>query len=148
MLHRGSRDPKVAAVSRVPMFANFSHRELEFLAKEMDEVDVAAGTTLTTQGKPNHTFHIILEGAANVDVDGGTVAKLGEGDFFGEISMLARGDAMATVVATAPTRLMVLSHEQFRDAVRGNEHLLAAVMEAMAERLRDNSQTTAERARQ
>ena len=54
---------------------------------------------------------------------------------------------MATVVTTAPARLMVLSHEQFRDAVRGNEHLLAAVMDAMAERLREKGLTTADPAR-
>ena len=147
VLKRGGKDPKIEGLGKVPLFAQCSHRELEFLSGEMDEVDVGPGEALTTQGKPNHTFHIILEGAADVQVDGKPAAKLGAGDFFGEISMLDRGSATATVVATAPTRLMVMSHGQFRDAVRGDEQLFQAVMGAMAERLRENGLTTAERAR-
>ena len=71
-----------------------------------------------------------------MDVDGRRRRTLNRGDFFGEISMLDRGPATATVVASAPSRLMVMSHAQFRDAVKGNDELLSKVMAAMGERLR------------
>ena len=64
---------------------------------------------------------------------------MGPGSFFGEISILDRGPATATVVTTTPGRLMVMSHAQFRDAIKANDQLLAQVMSVMAERRRRDS---------
>ncbi|TMD72925.1 MAG: cyclic nucleotide-binding domain-containing protein, partial [Chloroflexi bacterium] len=61
------------------------------------------------------------------------------GSFFGEISMLDRGPATATVVTSGPSKVMVMSHAQFRDAIRANDQLLSQVMAVMAERLRRDS---------
>ncbi len=59
-----------------------------------------------------------------------------KGDFFGEISMLDRGLASATVTTTKDARLLVMSHAQFRDAVKASDPLLVKVLAAMGERLR------------
>jgi CRP-like cAMP-binding protein len=67
---------------------------------------------------------------------GKPVADLGPGDFFGEIGMLDNGPATATVVADGPGEAMVLSHVQFRDAIKGNDKLALQVLAAVAERLR------------
>jgi CRP-like cAMP-binding protein len=61
-----------------------------------------------------------------------------QGAFFGEISMPDRGPATATVVTKTPTRLMVMSHLQFRDAVKGNDQLLSHVLSVAAGRLRSD----------
>jgi CRP-like cAMP-binding protein len=61
---------------------------------------------------------------------------LKKGDFFGEISMLDRGLASATVTTTKDARLLVMSHAQFRDAVKASDPLLVKVLAAMGERLR------------
>jgi CRP-like cAMP-binding protein len=132
-------DPKVEALSRVPLFSGCSRKELEFLASRTDEVDVKADHTLIKQGSPSDSFYVLLEGAANVDVDGKPRPALHAGDFFGEISMLDRGPATATVVTTAPVRAMVMSHAQFRDAIKGSDSLLSAVIAAAADRLRRDS---------
>jgi CRP-like cAMP-binding protein len=42
-------------------------------------------------------------------------------------------------VADGPVEAMVLSHAQFRDAIKGNDNLAMQVIAAMAERLRANS---------
>jgi CRP/FNR family transcriptional regulator, cyclic AMP receptor protein len=129
-------DPKVDALARVPLFARCTRKELEFLATRTDEVDVKAGRTLIQQGSPADTFYVLLDGEADVQVDGRPRPPLRAGSFFGEISMLDRGPATATVVTTTPARLMVMSHMQFRDAIKANDQLLGQVMGAMAERLR------------
>ena len=129
-------DPKVDALSRVPLFANSPRKELEFLASRTDEVDVEAGRTLIRQGTPSDTFYVVLDGEAEVEVDGKARPPLTAGSFFGEISMLDRGPATATVVAKTPIRLMVMSHAQFRDAVKGNDQLLSHVLSVAAGRLR------------
>jgi CRP-like cAMP-binding protein len=129
-------DPKVKALKEVPLFAHASQKELEFLASRMDETPAPAGTELTRQGSSGNTFYVLLDGEADVTIDGKHRRTLKPGDFFGEISMLDRGPATATVVAKTPVRLMVMSHAQFRDAVKANDDLLLHVMSAMGERLR------------
>ncbi|HET9782151.1 MAG TPA: cyclic nucleotide-binding domain-containing protein [Candidatus Dormibacteraeota bacterium] len=104
-----------------------------------DEVDVEQGRTLIKQGEPSDTFYVLLEGEADVVIDGKHRRALGAGDFFGEISMLDRGPATATVTTTKPSRMMVMSHMQFRDAIKGNQDLLLQVLQAVAERLRSDS---------
>jgi len=129
-------DPKLKALSQVPLFAHLSKREREFIASRCDEVDVNAGRQLTTQGKPGDSFYLLLDGEAKVEVDGKPRPTLKTGDFFGEISMLDRGLATATVTSTKDSQLLVMSHAQFRDAIKANESLLVKVLAAMGERLR------------
>jgi CRP-like cAMP-binding protein len=133
---RSMSDPKTKSLSEVPLFAGCTRKELDFLASRTDEVDVPAGRRLTNQGEPADSFYVLLDGEADVDVDGKFRRTLKVGDFFGEISMLDRGAATATVVTRAPCRMMVMSHAQFRDAIKANDTLLGQVMAAMGGRLR------------
>jgi CRP-like cAMP-binding protein len=132
-------DHKIEALGRVPLFAGCSRKDLEFLITRTDEVDVPAGQTLIKQGSPGDTFYLLLDGQASVQVDGRDRPPLGPGSFFGEISILDRGPATATVATATPARLMVMSHAQFRDAIKANDQLLGQVMSVMAERLRRDS---------
>jgi CRP-like cAMP-binding protein len=129
-------DPKLAALSRVPLFARCTRKELEFIAREGDEVNVGPGKTLIRQGRPGDTFYIQLEGTSEVKVDGKRRRVMNTGDFFGEISMIDRGAGTATVTTLTPGRLFVMSHAQFRDAIKANDTLMVKVLLAMGERLR------------
>jgi CRP/FNR family transcriptional regulator, cyclic AMP receptor protein len=136
---------KTEALKRVPLFSQLTKRELEFIATRADEVEVRAGKKLTTQGRPGDSFYILLDGEAYVDVDGKPRRTLKAGDFFGEISMLDRGLASATVMAKTDARLLVMSHAQFRDAIKGSDGLLVKVLAAMGERLRSDMEARAKR---
>ena len=129
-------DPKLDALSRVPLFAHCTRKELDFIAREGDEVNVKAGKTLIRQGQPGDTFYIQLEGKSQVEVDGKKRRVLGPGDFFGEISMVDRGAGTATVTTVTDGRLFVMSHSQFRDAVKANDAIMVKVLRVMGERLR------------
>jgi len=131
-------DHKIPALARVPLFEHLTKRELEFIAREGDEVEVPAGRVLIREGKPGDTFYVILEGEAEVVVGSKPRTVLKKGDFFGEISMLDQGEGTATIVTTAPCRLMVMSHAQFRDVVKSHDGILVKVLEAMARRLRSD----------
>ena len=138
MLLEMGADRKLIAIGRVPLFARLSKRELEFIAKEGDEVNVPAGKTLTRQDRQGDTFYVLLDGEAEVKVDGKRRRVLKPGDFFGEISMLDRGVATATVTTLTDARLFVMSHAQFRDAIKGSDQLMLKVLKAMGERLRED----------
>ena len=131
-------DPKVDRLTRVPLFAAISKRDLEFVASRIDEVSLKPGLTLIREGQPTEAFFILESGHVQVTRAGKPAARLGPGDFFGEIGMLDRGPATATVVTDGPVEAMVLSHSQFRDAIKGNDSLALQVIAAMAQRLRAN----------
>ncbi len=129
-------DSKTDLLSRVPLFSQLSKRELEFVASRADEVEAPKGQTLTTQGRLGDSFYVLLDGEAGVEIDGEPRRTLKTGDFFGEISMLDRGLATATITTRTPARLLVMSHAQFRDAIKSSDGLLVKVLAAMGERLR------------
>ncbi len=130
---------KVDRLKAVPLFSHCSKRELEFLATRMDEITLQAGETLLVQGQPTDTFYVLLGGEVEVSRDGRPLKHLKAGDFFGEIGMLDRGLATATVKTTQPAETLAMSHAQFRDAIKGNDALVLQVMAAMAQRLRENA---------
>ena len=132
-------DARIELLRRVPIFAGLKRDQLAFVATRVDEVDVPAGKVRVTQGEPNHALHIIVDGEAEVTVDQKPRRKLSAGDFFGEISMLDRRSATATVRAGGPLRLLVLSHSQFRDAIKGDPDLTMAMLTAMCERLESDA---------
>ena len=137
----GMSDPKLDRLSRVPLFAGVSTRELEFVASRVDEVSLKPGQTVITEGQPTEAFFILESGHVQVTRGGEPVNRLGPGDFFGEIGMLDRGPATATVVTDGPVEAMVLSHTQFRDAIKANDNLALQVIAAMAKRLRADGST-------
>ena len=73
-----------------------------------------SGEELTKEGRLAQEFFVIDEGAAEVRRDGERIAELGAGDFFGEIGLLEGGTRTATVIATTPLRLIVMSAQEFR----------------------------------
>src|ERR1700686_2787370 len=117
-------DPKGEAMGRVPLFARCTRKGLEFLASRADEVELKANSTLIKQGDASDCFYVLLEGEAAVEVDGKARPSLHGGDFFGEIGMLDRGPATATVITITPARAMVMRHAQFRDAIKTSDSLL------------------------
>lgn len=128
-------DRKIEQLRKMPIFARCAKSEIANLALNSDEVDIAEGKTLIEQDKPNHTFYLLLKGEVEVSVRGLPTVKLGPGDCFGEISMIAPGPATATVVTTSPVELLVMSHAQFHNAVKSDENIAIKVLEVMAERL-------------
>ncbi len=135
----GVSDRKVDRLAAVPLFSSCSKRDLDFLASRIDEVQLKPRQTVIKEGQPTESFFILKSGNVQVTRGGKPVARLGPGEFFGEIGMLDRGPASATVVTDGPVEAMVLSHAQFRDAIKGNDSLAFQVIAAMAERLRANA---------
>jgi CRP-like cAMP-binding protein len=97
-----------ARLAAIPLFAGLGDDDLSLLAGAARGVAVDAGETLAAQGRPGHAVYAIESGTAKVVADGATRARLGPGDVFGEMAMLATGHRTASVVATSPMRLIAL----------------------------------------
>ena len=102
-------------LARVPLFADLDPERREQLAGVCDEIEVAPGTVLTKEGDFGFAMFAIVEGAADVIQGDKVIRSLGAGSVFGEIAILSGGRRTATVVATAPTKLItVLNRDVWR----------------------------------
>jgi CRP-like cAMP-binding protein len=120
----------------VPLFQGLSSKDLDRLGPMVDEVDVGANRPLAVEDTLGHEFFVLLEGTCEVRVGDETVAELHAGDFFGEIALLERDRRTATVIATMPARVAVMTRSAFRDMSRRypeiGERLRTAIDERMS----------------
>lgn len=98
-----------ARLRTIKLFETFSEDEIHEVSPFADEISVPEGKVLVREGDYSYEFMGIEEGTAEVTRDGGHVADLGPGDFFGEIGLLERGLRTATVTAKTPMRLITLT---------------------------------------
>jgi len=136
------KNAKVELLRSVPLFSQCSKRELETIAGIADEVDIGEATELTKQGDRGREFGVIVEGSASVAADGKEIASLRSGDFFGEIALISDVPRTATVTATSPVRLLVLSARDFRRLMRESPAVQNKVLQALAHRVAELSTRT------
>jgi CRP/FNR family cyclic AMP-dependent transcriptional regulator len=131
------KNAKLELIKRVPLFGGCSRRELDEIAAIADELSIAEGTELTHEGATGHEFLVLIDGSADVRRKGRTINTLGAGDFLGEIALITGAPRTATVVTTAPSRMLVVTARDFRSLLRHMPSLQAKVLEAVASRLPD-----------
>ena len=132
---RLSRDSKVNAIARVPLFCRLSKGELARIAQLADEVDLPVGKRLTKEGARGSEFFVLLEGSADVERNGQRIATMRGGDFFGEIALVTDVPRTATVTTISPVRALVITDRAFRELLRGSPAIQGKVLEAVALRL-------------
>ncbi len=130
------KDPRIDRLRSVPLFRVCDDKQLQFIASRVDEVDVPAGKVLTQEGKSGGAFFILLAGEVEVTRGGARVAKLGTGDYFGEIALLDNGACTATVAATQASRCLVLSPGQFQDVLYQDATIAVSMLHSAVRRLR------------
>lgn len=120
----------------VPMFSACSRRELAVIAKAAKEVSHKAGTVVAREGERGIGLFLILEGTARVTIGGKTKAKLGPGEFFGEIALLDGGPRTATVTAVTDVKLAGITEWVFRGLIMEHPSIALKTLESVAGRLR------------
>ena len=98
----------------LPLFESVSDEDLQKIAPFVSEVSVSEGKRLVEEGDYAYEFMAIEEGNAEVRRGDQKLADLGPGDFFGEMGLLGQDRRNATVVATAPMRLITLDQWDMR----------------------------------
>jgi CRP/FNR family transcriptional regulator, cyclic AMP receptor protein len=127
-------DEQLAAV---PLFEGLSKKQLRRISGLMTRIDRPAGQVLTTEGKPGFEFFIVLEGEVEVRLGDRVVATRGPGEYVGEIALVDRRPRTATVVATSPVSVEVLSRGEFVSLLAEVPELSEQIMATMARRLAD-----------
>jgi CRP-like cAMP-binding protein len=66
------------------------------------------------------------------------LAALGAGDVFGEMSMLTRGAAMATIRAEGKCWALLLGRDRFQELILTHPHVLAFISDLVERREAEN----------
>ena len=131
-------------LQRIWLFSGCTQHELRKIDKALTEVTVPAGTLLVEEGQAGLLFFIVVRGRASVRRGQRTVASLGPGDFFGELSLLDRRPRSASVVGDTEMTLLVLRQHQFQKLLRETPSISLRLLKSMTQRLRNSESLVAE----
>ena len=126
---------RVALLKQVPLFADLDRRDLEQVAESLKERTFGAGETVATEGERGVGFFIIQEGEARVTIAGDERRRLGPGDYFGEIALIAETDRTATVSAETELRCLGMTFWDFRPLVESNGKIAWKLLQALAKQM-------------
>lgn len=124
------------AIAGFGLFADLSGPELEGIVHTFDEVAFATSERVLRQGMTGSGFHVIVDGEAAIVVDGEERARLGRGDFFGEVSILLGEAPIADVVAIRSLRCLVLAGPRVESWLVEHPRVMYRMLQAQARRLR------------
>ena len=136
-----SRDERSALLAATPLFAGIDASGLERIGDRVVEVGFAPDQVIVRQGEVGTGFFVVASGGVRVVRDGRTIATLGPGAFFGELSVLDGRPRTAQVIASEPTLCLALATWEFEAVVHDQPAVALAVMRGLAGRLRDLTET-------
>ncbi len=123
----------------MPLFASCSKSDLRRIAALADEVDFDEGRTLIREGTRGREFFVVVDGDLRVTRDGKNVGDLGAGDFVGEMALVADVPRTATVTASTPVRLLVLTNNGFLELLDQWPSIATRVLQSLGERLHSDA---------
>jgi len=132
-----------ALLASVPLFAGLSRRHLRQLGKLSEEARFPAGRIVAQFGSRATAFYVIVEGTAKVTAGYSTraFAKLGPGDFFGELALLDGGPRSASVIAETPLVTIKIARSEFRKMLKREPDVAIKLLEELSRRLRDSTRS-------
>jgi CRP/FNR family cyclic AMP-dependent transcriptional regulator len=119
------------------LFADLSGPQIESVAHSFTEEWHAAGQRVLRQGFGGTGLYVIVDGEASVQVNGDERAKLGRGEFFGEVSVLLGEPPVADVVAVGPLRVLHLPGPDVQSFLVEHPNVMFRMLQAQARRLRN-----------
>ena len=120
----------------VAIFGGLDDKELHRIAEVGKQVHFDAGKVVAQQDGGAAGFHLIMDGEVSVDVDGHERARLGSGNYFGEMSLLDGKPRSATVKAEEPTTTFALTSWQFLPLLAEYPSISRALLVELCARLR------------
>ncbi len=130
------RDEIVDIMAGLRLFADLSRPQLEAAAHTFEEEWFTEGQRILRQGFTGSNFYVILQGEVAIRIDGQERARLGRGEFFGEVSVLLGEPPTADVVALGPLRCVVLAGRDVEAFLIAYPRVMFRMLQDQARRLR------------
>jgi len=135
----------------VPMLVGLDSTEVEEIAAQMTAQNIKAGQTIIREkDAPGHPVYVLLAGVVDVVKQGvdrraHIIANLSAPSVFGEIEMLARRPAIASVVAATDVTLALLHRGAFDELVAAGRPAVMKIIRNLAQTLSYRLAATDER---
>jgi CRP-like cAMP-binding protein len=126
---------RVEQLSRVPLFAKCSKRQLKSLAADARVEQVEPGERLVGAGATSHDLYLVLAGTVRIERDGAAVDRVGPGGFVGELGLLLDAPRNADVVADTPLEVLCLDRPALQRALDTVPGLGWTLLSTLAERI-------------
>jgi diguanylate cyclase (GGDEF)-like protein len=128
-------------LARVPLLHELGQEELEAIASLTRRERFRSGTDIVEIGAPGRSLYLIVDGLVQVIYPSTTgdfeLARLGAGDFFGEMALLNDKPRSATVRALCPVDVLTLDREDFRRLVAETPGIALRILAALSTRIRN-----------
>jgi cAMP-dependent protein kinase regulator len=122
-------------LQQVPMLGACTEDQIDEVRALADLRALDPGTEIVRQGQAGDEFFVLGSGEAVVRRGGADVARLGPGDFFGELALFDDAPRNATVVAESGVTVLAIGRAGFRTLLADLEGFRDAVLTGMARRL-------------
>ena len=131
-----AHDRRTELLAECPLFSGAEPDDLTSLARTATEVTFPRGRVIARQGEVGTGFFVVVAGRVRVVRDGETIATLGPGEFFVELSVIDRLPRLAQVVADEETTCLALASWDFERVLLAEPRLALAILRGLAGRLR------------
>ncbi|MFC1545895.1 cyclic nucleotide-binding domain-containing protein [Pseudomonadota bacterium] len=118
------------------------------LSEKFQLKSLTSGETVVEEGASGNTFYLIRSGQVAVSTrgmgsqgDSIPLGRMGEGAFFGEVSLLTDKPRTATVTADGDVEVMELTRDDFNDIVASHPSVLKVVEAYQKQRVQDTIKT-------
>jgi len=140
---RGDLKAIVAGLRNSPLLAGLTDRQLKRLAGYAKVRQIPKGTVVVKRGDMGIGFYVVLDGHVQVRKGANVLARLGPGDYFGELALFERRARSADVVTLEPTTVVVLSRWEFWGFAGDEPEILRSILQEMARRLEQTDRVPA-----
>jgi CRP/FNR family cyclic AMP-dependent transcriptional regulator len=132
-----THDHRTELLAGAPLLAGIDEEGIAAIAKRVVEVEFAKDHVIARQGEVGTGFFLVASGRVRVVRDGETIAHIGPGDFFGELSVLDGRPRVAQVIADEPTVCLALASWDFEAVVKEQPVVALGILRGLAGRLRE-----------
>jgi putative peptide zinc metalloprotease protein len=121
------RQATLRLLERVPLFADLPRHTLRDLARRAVHCTVPAQSSIVQEGIPSGKLYVIAGGRASVRKQAAAgeaerlIARLGPGEFFGELELLRASPPMASVIADEKLSLVAIEHSHLAALLMGSQ---------------------------
>ncbi len=124
-------------LKQVPIFENLEDKQLKKLQSAFTTKKFKEGEVIAKEGEMSVAFYLVSDGEVEVRKGKKTIANLGRGQFFGEMTLLDKYPRSADVIAKTDTTCLVLPSLQFESLMLTQPKVALEIMRVLARRLRE-----------
>lgn len=126
----------VPLLDQVDLFKPFPEADRRSIARAARERHFGSGERVVAEGEEGNTFYLVTRGLVSVSSKqaGGEVARLGAGEYFGEMSLLTGAPRAATVTAVQDALLLEFDRAAFASHFAAHPELARLLSELLARR--------------